>query len=102
MARHGVFQLRAECRREVIAAQTLEKSDASEWDRSPGVIPVLGGEETVMNLQDAKRSELYSNETYGDEYGKRAEGANVIKFILAIFGNRTNKKVREQRETNTM
>ena len=38
----------------------------------------------------------------GDEYGKRAERVNVIKFILAIFGIRTNKKVRERRETNTM
>ena len=63
---------------------------------------VMNPSRKIKTLQDAKRSELYSSETYGDEYGKRAERANVIKFILAIFGIRTNKKVRERRETNTM
>ena len=64
--------------------------------------PVMNPSRKIKTLQDAKRSELYSSETYGDEYGKLAERANVIKFILAIFGIRTNKKVRERRETNTM
>ena len=56
----------------------------------------------IKTLQDAKRSDLYSSETYGDEYGKRAERANVIKLILAIFGIRTNQMARERREINTM
>ena len=56
----------------------------------------------IKTLQDAEPSELYSSENYGDEYGKQAERANVMKFILASFGIRTNKKVRERRETNTM
>ena len=56
----------------------------------------------IKTLQDSEQSELYSSENYGDEYRKRAERANVIKFILASFGIRTNKKVRERRETNTM
>ena len=66
------------------------------------VAGVMNPSRKIKTLQDAKRSELYSSETYGDEYGKRAERVNVIKFILAIFGIRTNKKVRERRETNTM
>jgi hypothetical protein len=43
--------------------------------------------------QDAKRNDLYSSETYCDEYGRRAKRANVINFILAVFGIRMNKKV---------
>ena len=63
---------------------------------------MMNASKKIKTLQDAKRSELYSSETYGNEYGVRAERANVIKFILAIFGTRTNKKVRERREINTM
>ena len=63
---------------------------------------VMNASKKIKTLQDAKRSEMYSSETYGNEYGVRAERANVIKFILAIFGTRTNKKVRERREINTM
>jgi hypothetical protein len=41
----------------------------------------------VKRLQDAIGSEQYSSELYGDEYGKRAERANVIKFIFSFFWN---------------
>ena len=71
-------------------------------DLSLAFLNVMNPSRKIKTLQDAKRSALYSSETYGDEYGKRAERANVIKFILAIFGIRTNKKVQELRETNTM
>jgi hypothetical protein len=76
-----------------------EDSFANCLQDSGGVMNQSG---RIKTLQDAKRSDLHSSETFSDEYGKRAERANVIKFILAVFGVRMNKKVRERREINTI